>query len=117
MFGQYKDLGDMLPSYEDIAKYVFYTETSKQWDPAGMDEKSGRIGEHGNTSYYLLYKPNLKEDWGLDTEFLKKTAAKDPNARLVVYCEKFWMHREELRKWEDENGKTVRWMMVPFDLK
>lgn len=117
MFGQYKDFGDTLPSYKDIAKYVFYTETSRQWDAAGMDQKSGRIGEHGHTSYYLLYKPNHTEDWGLDTEFLKNIAVKDPHARLVVYCEKFWMHREELRKWEDENGKTVRWMMVPFDLK
>ncbi|MGI9013108.1 MAG: site-specific DNA-methyltransferase, partial [Phycisphaerales bacterium] len=32
LFGEYKDFGEgELPSYEDIAKYVFYTETSREF--------------------------------------------------------------------------------------
>lgn len=117
LFGPYRDLGQELPSYEEIAKYVFYTETSKEWSPAMMDGKSGKIGEHGKISYYLLYKPNHKEDWGLDLKFLKDTALDDPNSKLVIYCEKFSMHRDELGRWQEKNAKSVRWMLVPFNLK
>ncbi|MBL1218643.1 MAG: site-specific DNA-methyltransferase [Planctomycetes bacterium] len=124
LFGEYKDFGEgELPSYEDIAKYVFYTETSQEFpgttkkkNPA-WDKKAGRIGEHGGRSYYLLYRPNHIIDWALDTVFLKEVAAKDGNHELVIYCEKVWLHREQLQQFEQEHGKKVRPMLVPFNLK
>jgi adenine-specific DNA-methyltransferase len=117
LFGEFRDLGERLPAYDELAKYIFYTETSKQWQSTGRDRATNKIGEHGGTSYYLLYTPNHDADSGLDFPFLKETAAADPNPRLVVYCEKFWMHRDELRLWEIENGKSVRSMIVPYNLK
>ncbi len=117
LFGEYRDFGENPPPYEEVAKYVFYTETSRQWNRADMDKKSGRIGEHNGTSYYLLYTPNQKADWAIDAEFLKSTAAKDANHRLVVYAEKIWLHRSALREWEAAHGKTVRTMIVPFNLR
>lgn len=117
LFGEYRDMGDNPPSYEELAKYVFYTETSRQWDAAGMERSSGKIGEHAGASYYLLYTPNGEEDAALDLKWLKQVALADPNAKLVVYCEKFWMHRDQLRHWEADNHKSVRAMIVPFNLK
>ncbi len=117
LLGEYRDLGDALPCYEDIATYVFYTETSRQWEKAQFNKKSGKIGECGDTSYYLLYRPNHKEDWALDMDFLKSVAAEDPRRKLVVYCEKIWIHRQTLREWEEQHKKQVRPMIVPFNLK
>ncbi len=117
LFGEYRDLGDPPPPYEDLAKYIFYTETSRQWDPAGMDRATGRIGLQGGTSYYLLYTPDGEANAALDLKWLRSVALADPNAKLVVYCEKFWMHRDELRRWEGDNRKSVRAMIVPFQLK
>ena len=34
LFGEYKDFGEELPPYEDIAKYIFYTETSREFPGA-----------------------------------------------------------------------------------
>jgi len=123
LFGAYKDFGDTLPSYEDIAAYVYYTETSREFpgsttkkNPA-WDKRAGRIGEFAGRSYYLLYEPNHKRDKGLDREFLAKTAAADPSNHLVVYCEKVWVHRDELRAFTRETGKRIRHMLVPFNLK
>ncbi len=123
MFGEYKDFGGKLPPYEDIAKYVFYTETShefpgttKKQNPA-WDKAAGRIGEHAGRSYYLLYEPNEREDRGLDRAFLNKVATKDPNRELVVYCERIAVHQDELRKFHREHGKRIRPMLVPFNLK
>lgn len=117
LLGEYRDLGERLPSYDDIAKYVFYTETSSQWNKAGADTETGKIGEHAGTSYYLLYRPNRKVDWPIDMDFLKTTAKNDSNRILVVYCEKIWLHRDDLREWEQAHKKKVRPMLVPFNLK
>src|SRR5205823_3992223 len=46
LFGEYRDLGENLPAYEELAKYIFYTETSREFDAAAVNKKTGRIGEH-----------------------------------------------------------------------
>lgn len=123
LFGDYRDLGDQLPSYDDIAAYVFYTETSTEWKGSdrrqnkAFDKGTRKIGEHGGRSYYLLYEPNDRLDGGVDATFLKNVAAKDPNPHIVVYAEKVWVHRDQLRAWEHEHGKFIRPMIVPFNLK
>src|SRR5665213_107393 len=120
LFGEYRDLGEKLPAYEEIAKYVFYTETSREWDPKKADAETGFIGSTpagGGTSYYLFYTPNNTEDCEMSTVTLKTLLKKDKNRAWVIYCEKIWLHEEDLRKFENENGKRVRPMLVPFNLK
>jgi adenine-specific DNA-methyltransferase len=110
LMGEYRDLGTKLPAFEEVARYVYFTETSQNFDAAGVDQATGKIGEWKGTSYYLLYSPNRKEDRALDVEFLKNL--KDKNPRKVIYCEKIWVHREDLSKFGD-----IRPMLVPFNLK
>lgn len=117
LFNEYRNLGERLPSYEEIAKYIFYTETSRQFNPAAVCESTGKIGEHNGTSYYLLYTPNGDEDRDLNLPWLKSVEAADGNRNLVVYCEKVWVHRDDLAIYQREAGRTVRPMLVPFHLK
>jgi adenine-specific DNA-methyltransferase len=116
LFSEYRDLGKRLPAFEEIARYVFFTETSQNFDPKALDAKTGRIGEWRGTSYYLLYTPNRKEDRALDKAFIVDVLAKDKNPRKVVYCEKVWVHREDLAELRAKAGE-VRPMLVPFNLK
>src|SRR6266480_1200324 len=115
LFGEYRDWGKQLPDYEDLAKYIFYTETSRDFDRKVMNEKTGKIGEDHGTSYYLLYTPNGQEDGRLDMEWLRDLHKMDKNRNLVVYCEKIWVHRDDLAKFEQETKRTVRPMIVPFN--
>ena len=120
LFGEYRDLGDSLPKFEELAKYVFYTETSRECDLKKIDAETGFIGSTeaaGGTSYYLLYTPNHKEDRELSTQTLKALLKKDKSRNWVIYCEKIWLHMEALHKFEKEHGKRVRPMLVPFSLK
>ena len=110
LMGEYRNLGDKLPDYEQVARYVYFTETSQNFDPKKMDKATGKIGEWHGTSYYLLYSPDKKDARALDVEFLEKL--KDKNLRKVIYCEKVWVHREDLGRFGD-----VRPMLVPFNLK
>lgn len=117
LFGEYRDWGKQLPGYEELATYIFYTETSKDFDRKAMNEKTGKIGDHHGTSYYLLYTPDGQQDRRLDMEWLKGIDKVETNRNLVVYCEKLWVHRDDLAKFEQETKRTVRPMIVPFNLK
>jgi len=117
LFGEYRDLGKKLPAYDELAKYIFYTETSRDFDKKAQDPKTGKIGEFRKTSYYLLYTANKKEDQALDLEWLKSLEKSEKNRNLVVYCEKIWIHRDDLAKYQKETGRKVRPMLVPFNLK
>jgi hypothetical protein len=82
-----------------------------------MNEKSGKIGEYKGTSYYLLYTRDGKKDRALDMTWLKALEGAEKNRNLVVYCEKIWIHRDDLAKYQFETKRTVRPMLVPFSLK
>ncbi len=58
--------GDSLPSYEDLARYVFYTATGEEFDDRVLDEARHFIGQSKDHLVYLFYKPDL--------EYLKATA-------------------------------------------
>ena len=117
LFGEYRDWGNQPPPYEELATYIFYTETSRNLDRTAMNEKTGKIGAHHGTSYYLLYTSNGQEDRRLDMEWLKGLDKTEKNKNLVVYCEKLWVHRDDLAKYALETKRTVRPMIVPFNLK
>jgi hypothetical protein len=65
----------------------------------------------------LLYTPNDKEDRALDLAWLKAIDKVEKNRNLVIYCEKIWVHRDDLASYEMETKRTVRPMVVPFTLK
>ena len=117
LFGEYRDWGDQLPAYEELAKYIFYTETSRDFDRKAMNEKTGKIGQHHGTSYYLLYTANGQKDRQLDMEWLKALDNTEKNRNVVIYCEKKWVHPDDLAKYELDTKRTVRAMIVPFNLK
>jgi len=58
--------GNKLPSYLELARYVFYTATGEEFEPKKVDEKRNFIGESREYEVYLLYKP--------DIDYLKTTA-------------------------------------------
>lgn len=120
LFGEYRDLGKKLPDFEQLARYVFYTETSRDCDPGKFDPATGFIGSTepaGGTSYCLLYTPNHKQDREMSLETLKALAKQDKNRNWVIYCEKIWLHQDQLRAFEIEHGRRIRPMLVPFNLK
>lgn len=57
---------DKLPSYADLASYIFFTATGEEFDAARVNPKTGFIGESAQYDVYLLYKP--------DIDYLKSTA-------------------------------------------
>jgi len=117
LLGEYHDFGDQFPAFEELAKYIFYTETSHDFDPKAVNGKTGRIGEHRGTAYtsFTLRRPARITPWIWPGS--RRSEPKKICRKLVVYCEKIWLHREDLTKWETANDRAVRPMVVPFNLK
>ncbi|HLE29548.1 MAG TPA: site-specific DNA-methyltransferase [Anaerolineales bacterium] len=57
--------GKELPSFSDLARYVFFTTTGEQLDEAQIDEPRYYLGESRHYQVYLLYQPSV--------DFLKGT--------------------------------------------
>lgn len=53
--------GKSLPSYEELARYIFYTATGQEFHEKKINRKTHCIGETEHYELYMLYEPNI--DW------------------------------------------------------
>jgi adenine-specific DNA-methyltransferase len=103
--------GDNLPSYRDLARYVFYTATGKEFDEKNVKEDKHSIGFTKEHDVYLIYKP--------DVEFLKSTALTLERAhalgaskarRRLVFAPTKYLNQEQL----DE--LKIDFAQLPFEI-
>lgn len=67
--------GKSLPSYSDLARYLFYTATGEEFKPDALDESSNYVGKTDQFDVYMYYKPDLA--------YLKTTALTLDTARAL----------------------------------
>ena len=67
--------GHNLPSYKELARYVFYTATGEEFDESKVNEGKYFVGESKEYEVFLFYKPDL--------EYLKNTALTLDRARTL----------------------------------
>jgi len=103
--------GEDLPSYEDLARYIFYTATGEEFDPAKVNEEKHFIGETDQYRVYLFYKPDLDylKQTALTLEEAKKLGPLRKKRRLVFAPTKY-LDQEHL----DELGIEFAWL--PFEI-
>mgnify|MGYP001617024821 FL=1 len=90
--------GKRLPSFTDMARYVFYTATGKNIDEKKIREASGFIGETDEHEVYLLYKPNLEylKTTALDLEKAKVIAKGKSKKRRLVFAPAKYLDQDAL---------------------
>ena len=83
--------GKNLPSYSDLARYVFYTATGEEFDESKINEKKHFIGESKDYQIYLLYKPSLKylKSTALTLDLAKSLGGKRSKRKLIFAPTKF----------------------------
>lgn len=120
LFGEYRNFGEKLPTWIDLAKYIFYTETSRDIDLKRCDEKSGFVGETsgaGGMSYYLFYSSTPDQQRQMSLRTLTDIVKTDKNRQLVIYTERIWVQPDELADFERKHGRSIRPMQAPFAVK
>lgn len=103
--------GKNLPTYEELARYIFYTATGEEFDPKRVNEQQHFIGESSQFFVYLMYKP--------DVEYLRAAALTledieafpdDASKTRLVFAPARYVDRTHL----EENN--VKFVLLPFEI-
>lgn len=95
------------PSYEDLAGYVYFTEThdTVNWEKANGND--WYIGEYGGVHYFIIYEGKGKGELG--EEFLK--VAKRYNGEKIVYADTLMVDDDFLEKY------NIVFKQIPYEIK
>jgi len=99
--------GKHLPSYGELARYVFYTATGEEFDEGKVDEAHGFIGESKTYHAYLMYVPDVEKlkNLALTLDWAKALGAPKGKRRLVFaptkyldqdHLDKYWIDYAQL---------------------
>jgi len=91
--------------FNDLAQYVYFTETFTNLDKAKM--KENYIGEYNNIKYFLLFDSIDKNV--LDRKFLKKL--KKDKDKKIVYADKCLLDEEILEEY------NIIFKQIPYQIK
>lgn len=96
-------LSDGLPSYETLAKYIFYTATGRTLEKLEATSSQSAIGETDRYVVYLHYKPDRKwlqgNDAALTEPLLERlVAGHTKKKRILVFAAAKFMGQRELSK-------------------
>lgn len=104
--------GKHLPSYEELARYVFYTATGEDFEPEKLDEAKHFVGKSSIFDAFMYYKPDL--------EYLKSTALTLDEARrlrkeagnrpLLVFAPTKYVEQTEL------DNLRINFCQLPFEI-
>ena len=103
--------GEDLPSFVEMARYIFYTATGEEFNEKRIDEKTGFIGESKEYKVYLLYKPNMEylKNTALTLDWAQKLGKFTGKKRLVFAPTKYLDH-EHLER------LGIEFAQLPFDI-
>ena len=102
-----------LPSYAELARYVFYTATGEEWNPAKMDESRNYIGDSRLYEVYLLYKPdiNFLKKSALTLEMAKNLRRPSPNDKTrIVFAPVRYVDGDVL------HNHGIKYCQLPFEI-
>lgn len=103
--------GDKLPSYEDLARYVFYTATGEEFDPKKIDRKRNLIGKSLEYDVYLLYEPRADRLKNLALTMEQAKALGKPNGRRrLVFAPTKYLDQTHLDQFR------IEFAQLPFEI-
>ncbi|GGB71734.1 site-specific DNA-methyltransferase [Fictibacillus barbaricus] len=103
--------GEKLPSYEDLARYIFYTATGEEFDPECIDTNRNFIGESKEYEVYMFYQPDLAylRTTSLNLEVAKNLGEYTGKQRLVFAPMKY-LDQEYLLNYR------IEYSQLPFEI-
>ena len=83
--------GETMPSYREMARYVFFNATGHHLDEAQVDEERGYLGSTAKYDVYLIYQPSVEylKTHPLTLEWAKQLPEAAGKTRLVCASHKY----------------------------
>jgi adenine-specific DNA-methyltransferase len=105
--------GDGMPSYEALARYVFYTATGRSLEKVPAPKADGFIGETEVFRLHLIYKPDKEwlrsNDAALDAKKLEAIEkGNKAGKRAIVFAVAKFMSQKEL------SARRIEFCQLPY---
>lgn len=109
--------GDKLPSYMNLARYVFYTATGEEFLPDKVNENRHFIGESKEYEVYLFYKPDLTylKSTALTLEIAKGLGEYTGKKKLVFAPTKY-LDLNDSELLAKHGLKGIEYCQLPFEI-
>ena len=109
--------GNRLPSYLDLARYVFYTATCEEFLPEQVDEGKHFIGESKDYEVYLFYKPDLDylKSTALTLE-VAKTLGEYTGKKKLVFAPTKYLDLNDSELLAKHGLKGIEYCQLPFEI-
>ncbi|MFO1491084.1 MAG: site-specific DNA-methyltransferase [Kiritimatiellia bacterium] len=90
--------GGKMPTYEDLAAYVYFTATGEEFQPEAVNRKKNFIGVGKRYEAYLLYEPNPEKlrDLALTLDFARALPKPKKDRRILVFAPTKYLDAEHL---------------------
>lgn len=104
--------GKDLPTYRDLARYVFYTATGEEFDDKKVDEKKNFIGESNNYQVFLFYTPDIEKlkNLAFTLEMAKNLPPLKKDKRRLVFAPTKYLDQEHLEQ------HKIDFAQLPFEI-
>ena len=104
--------GKDLPTYRELARYIFYMATGQTFDEKAIDKKSRLIGESANHQIYLFYEPDIQtlKGMALTLDVAEKLPPVKSGRRRMVFAPTKYLDAEYLEKYK------IDFVQLPFEI-
>lgn len=104
--------GKNLPSFEDLAKYAFFTATGERFLPSRINKKNFYIGSSSTFEVFLMYHPdkNALKNMALNLEFAEKINNEFPKRPKLVFAPACFMEDYHLKEF------NIHFSQLPFEI-
>ncbi len=104
--------GTDLPSYEELARYAFFTATGENWDESKMEKDEYYIGSSSTFEVYMLYAPSKEKlkELALNLDFAIKVQNRFPSKQKLIFAPACFMEEYHLKEY------GIRFAQLPFEI-
>lgn len=104
--------GTALPSYKELARYVFYTATGEEFDEKAVKAEKHFIGESTNYQVFLYYESDVKKlkNLAFTLDMAKALPALKKNKRRLVFAPTKYLDQEMLDQF------SIDFAQLPYEI-
>ncbi|MDO8599406.1 MAG: site-specific DNA-methyltransferase [bacterium] len=103
--------GKSLPTYEEMARYIFHVATGEAFDAKRLNKKRSFVGESSEFEVYLIYEPNVAKlkELALTLPFAEALGKPKSKRRLIFAPTKYLSS-------EDMAEHRIEFAQLPFEM-
>lgn len=104
--------GDSMPTYEDLARYVFYTATGEEFEEKAVEKKKNFVGESKNYQVFLFYEPDIArlKNLAFTLEMAKTLPKLKEGKRRLVFAPTKYLDQQFLDEYR------IDFAQLPFEI-